>query len=150
MDLKYANMSLLELKQVAKTRRIKQYYIMKRRELVDLLTLSELPSTFKIEKMTIHELRDEAKRQGLRGFWKLRREQLVELLFPQDHQGDVHKTPADKNEKNEGQTNKHNSPQQHGAKDVGVQNLENGLDNIEMEFRLDLRSLQFIKNISEQ
>lgn len=76
------SMSILELKQLAKQRRIKQYYILKRAQLLQLLNLSELPKSFIVEKMTIGELRDEAKRKGLRGFWTLRREQLVQLLFP--------------------------------------------------------------------
>jgi len=76
------SMSILELKQLAKQRRIKQYYILKRAQLLQLLSMNELPRSFIVEKMTIGELRDEAKRKGLRGFWTLRREQLVQLLFP--------------------------------------------------------------------
>jgi len=76
------SMSIIELKQMAKQRRIKQYYILKRAQLLQLLSMSELPKSFIVEKMTIGELRDEAKRKGLRGFWTLRREQLVHLLFP--------------------------------------------------------------------
>jgi hypothetical protein len=78
------SLSLIELKQLAKQRRIKQYYILKRAQLIQLLSLSELPKSFIIEKMTITQLREEAKRKGIRGFWTLRREQLVELLFPSD------------------------------------------------------------------
>jgi hypothetical protein len=76
------SMSILELKQLAKQRRIKQYYILKRAQLLQLLNMNELPRSFIVEKMTIGELREEAKRKGLRGFWTLRREQLVQLLFP--------------------------------------------------------------------
>jgi hypothetical protein len=76
------SMSILELKQLAKQRRIKQYYILKRAQLLQLLSMNELPRSFIVEKMTISELREEAKRKGLRGFWTLRREQLVQLLFP--------------------------------------------------------------------
>lgn len=76
------SMSILELKQLAKQRRIKQYYILKRAQLLQLLSMNELPRSFIVEKMTIGELREEAKRKGLRGFWTLRREQLVQLLFP--------------------------------------------------------------------
>jgi hypothetical protein len=76
------SLSLVELKQLAKQRRIKQYYILKRAQLIQLLALPELPKSFIIEKMTIVQLREEAKRKGVRGFWGLRREQLVELLFP--------------------------------------------------------------------
>lgn len=78
------SLSLIELKQLAKARRIKQYYILKRAQLIQLLDMPELPKSFIIEKMTIAQLRDEAKRKGVRGFWGLRREQLVGLLFPPD------------------------------------------------------------------
>ena len=78
------SLTLIELKPLAKQRRIKQYYILKRAQLIQLLSLSELPKSFIIEKMTITQLREEAKRKGIRGFWTLRREQLVELLFPSD------------------------------------------------------------------
>ena len=76
------SLSLVEIKQLAKQRRIKQYYILKRAQLIQILSLPELPKSFIIEKMTIAQLREEAKRKGVRGFWTLRREQLVELLFP--------------------------------------------------------------------
>lgn len=76
------SMSIIELKQIAKQRRIKQYYILKRVQLLQILNMPELPKSFIVEKMTIGELREEAKRKGLRGFWTLRREQLVQLLFP--------------------------------------------------------------------
>jgi hypothetical protein len=120
MELKYENMSLVELKQAAKGRRIKQYYIMKRAQLIQLLSLEDLPEDLKIEKMTIHELRDEAKRRGLRGFWTLRRERLVELLFPQHYQGYIDEAAPNKNEKNESQTNKHNSPENHRTEDIRI------------------------------
>lgn len=82
------SLSLVELKQLAKARRIKMYYILKRVQLVQLLSMNELPKSFIIEKMTIAELREEAKRKGVRGFWTLRREQLVELLFPAENLSD--------------------------------------------------------------
>jgi len=82
------SLSLVELKQLAKQRRIKQYYILKRAQLIQLLNMAELPKSFIIEKMTISELREEAKRKGVRGFWTLRREQLVELLFPSENLSD--------------------------------------------------------------
>ncbi len=75
-------MSLVELKQLAKTRRIKMYYTKKRHELIRLLSMPDLPDSFKIEKLTIVQLRQEAKNRGLRGFWGLSREDLVNLLYP--------------------------------------------------------------------
>jgi len=82
------SLSLIELKQLAKQRRIKQYYILKRAQLIQLLSLNELPKSFVIEKMTLAQLREEAKRKGVRGFWTLRREQLVNLLFPAENLSD--------------------------------------------------------------
>jgi hypothetical protein len=77
-----SSLSLVELKQLAKGRRIKQYYIMKRHQLIQILSLSELPESFRREKLTIQELRDDAKRKGIRGFWSLHREELLNLLYP--------------------------------------------------------------------
>lgn len=81
-----STLSLVELKKLAKGRRIKQYYIMKRHQLIQILSLPELPESFRREKMTIVELRDEAKRKGLRGFWNLHREDLLNLLYPAEIQ----------------------------------------------------------------
>ena len=78
----YSTLSLVELKQHAKKLRVKQYYIMKRAQLIQLLSMPEVPLALKVEKMTIHELREEARRAGVRGFWALRRDRLAELLFP--------------------------------------------------------------------
>jgi hypothetical protein len=77
-----STLSLVELKQLAKGRRIKQYYIMKRQVLIQLLALPELPESLRREKLTIHQLREEAKRKGIRGFWSLHRDQLLDLLYP--------------------------------------------------------------------
>jgi exonuclease V gamma subunit len=76
------SMSLVELKQLAKTRRIKMYYTKKRHELIRLLSMPDLPDSFKIEKLTIVQLRQQAKEKGMRGFWGLSRDQLVNLLYP--------------------------------------------------------------------
>lgn len=78
----YHTMSLVELKQVAKTRRIKMYYTKKRVELIRLLSMPELPDSYKIEKLTILQLREQAKERGMRGFWKLSRDELVKVLYP--------------------------------------------------------------------
>lgn len=105
----YASMSLIELKQAAKGRRIKQYYIMKRHQLIEILSLAELPFEMKLEKMTIVELREEATRRGIKGFWALNRDALVHLLYPRNQ------TAADKNEKDKGDANKHDDPQEHNT-----------------------------------
>jgi len=80
--MNYDTMSLVELKQVAKTRRIKMYYTKKRHELIRLLSMPDLPDSYKIEKFTIVQLREYAKEKGLRGFWGLSRDELVDLLYP--------------------------------------------------------------------
>jgi hypothetical protein len=77
-----STLSLVELKQLAKGRRIKQYYIMKRIQLIHILSLPNLPAALVIEKLTIHQLREEAKSKGIRGFWNLSRGDLVDLLHP--------------------------------------------------------------------
>lgn len=105
----YAAMSLVELKQVAKGRKIKLYYVMPKDELVRLLTLPELPLELQLQKKTIRQLRQEAKARNLSGFWGLSRGELLQLLYP-DQQG-----PADKNEKNQRYADEHNSPQKHRA-----------------------------------
>lgn len=93
-----SSLSLVELKQLAKGRRIKQYYIMKRHQLIQILSMEELPETFKIEKMTIHELRDLAKDKGVRGFWSLHRDDLVRLLFPDYQERQTGQTSPYQNE----------------------------------------------------
>ena len=120
----YSSMSLVELKQCAKGRRIKQYYIMKRQQLIQLLSMKELPEALIIEKMTIHQLREKAKEAHIRGFWNLRREQLVEILFPQNGHGNVHQTSSNQDEKNQGNADKHNQPEEHNTQEVWVENIE--------------------------
>jgi len=115
-------LSLPELKQVARARNIKQYYILKRAELIRLLSLPELPASYRIEKMTIHELRDEAKKRNIRGFWSLRRDRLVSLLFPEYAEGIENTTPK-KHEEDERETQEHHDPQEHDPKNVGVQKV---------------------------
>lgn len=122
----YHTLSLVELKQIAKTRRIKMYYIKKRVELIHLLSLPELPAEMKIEKMTIHELRAEAKRRDIRGYWTLRREKLVELLFPQnDGHRNTDETASYQDQEDHRNTHEHDSPEKHESKDVGVQDTQN-------------------------
>jgi hypothetical protein len=118
-------LSLPELKQVARSRNIKQYYILKRAELIRLLSLPELPKSYRIEKMTIHELREEAKTRNIRGFWSLRRDRLVSLLFPEHAEGTegVHDTTPKKHEEDERETQEHHDPEEHDPKEVGVQKV---------------------------
>jgi hypothetical protein len=84
MMMNIESMSLVELKQLAKTKKIKQYYIMKRTDLIEILTMKELPFKYRLEKMTITEMRMLAKERGMRGFWSLSKSQLSEKLFASD------------------------------------------------------------------
>jgi len=118
------NLPLLELKKMAKTRKIKQYYIMKKDDLIELLALEELPFKYRLEKMTITELRAVAKERGMRGFWGLSKEDLSRLLFP----------PGNDHQKNDGEASEHEDPQDENAHKVGVEtpkdSLEQGSDHV--------------------
>lgn len=104
-------MELSELKALARERRIKMYYIKKKAELIQILSLKELPQVYIIEKKTLSELRDEAKARGLSGFYILNRQSMVELLYP-----DVCSKPGfNKNDKYNDGAKKHYSPEKHDA-----------------------------------
>jgi ABC-type uncharacterized transport system ATPase component len=96
-------MSLVELKQYAKTKKIKQYYIMKRADLIEILTMKELPFKYTLEKMTITEMRMLAKERGMRGFWSLSKSQLSDKLFASHNEkkdngeASEHEDPEDEN-----------------------------------------------------
>lgn len=102
------SLPVLELKKLAKERKIKQYYIKKRVELIELLLHTELPLVNIVEKKTIHELRTEAKEKGVAKLYSLSRGQLVDVLYPalgsqkknQDDKGtEKHNDPKDSNSK---------------------------------------------------
>jgi hypothetical protein len=101
--LKIESMSLVELKQYAKTKKIKQYYIMKRADLIEILTMKELPFKYTLEKMTITEMRMLAKERGMRGFWSLTKSQLSDKLFASHNEkkdngeASEHEDPEDEN-----------------------------------------------------
>ena len=112
----YSTLSLIELKQAAKKRGgIKQYYIKRKEELIEILSLSELPVEMQIQKKTIKTLREEAKSRGIRGkhIWSMKRDELVELLYSRGEGYD--KASPNKNEKNECNADEHNDPQEHHA-----------------------------------
>ena len=111
------NLSLVELKALAKERRIKHYYIMRRAQLLELLAASELPRALILEKKTILELRQEAKERGMRGFWRMPRERLLALLYPESEQQNQNQSHADQ----------HNKPQRHDPNHVGVDVSKNPL-----------------------
>ena len=117
-------MSLMALKKMAKGRRIKQYYILPKAKLVELLSLPELPRKYTIEKMTIVELRETAKERGLRGFWSLNKEDLTRTLFPKDDDA-IENAPTHQKKENDSQAGEHEEPQQKNADEVRVQVVEN-------------------------
>ena len=122
IDLK--SMSLMALKKMAKGQRIKQYYVLPKSKLVELLSLPDLPAKYKIEKMTIMELRDMAKERGLRGFWGLNKEDLTRALFPKNDDT-IENAPAHQKQEDDSQTSKHQEPEKENSNDVGVKVVEN-------------------------
>lgn len=126
------SLSLVELKKIAKGRRIKQYYIMKRVDLIRILSMPELPEAMKIEKMTIRQLREKAKERGVRGFWSLNRAQLVDLLFPTGS--------TNQDEQNKSGTEKHDTPEKQNTHDVGVEKLQESGENGSNQTSLDVGS----------
>jgi hypothetical protein len=122
-------MKLSELKKMAKGRGIKKYYILPKEELLRLLQMPELPLRYRVEKMTIEELRELAKERGLRGFWGLPKQELSDALFPPssldgDMPGPADKRPSQYHQQNDGQTDKHEEPENKDAHDVGIQVLK--------------------------
>jgi hypothetical protein len=126
MNTSIETMSLVDLKKLAKERRIKHYYVMKREQLLALLKMEALPTKYKLEKLTIQELRNMAKEKGLRGFWSLHREDLLNMLFP-ENKDTVQGSPANKQNQNEGKAEKHQNPEGHHAENVGVEVSEDPL-----------------------
>jgi hypothetical protein len=102
-------MSLVELKRLAKAKKIKHYYIMKRADLIELLGMNEIPFEYRLQKMTIAELRSVAKERGLRGFWNLSKDKLSALLFPKNEKQD------------DSETREHQDPQNKDTDEVRVQ-----------------------------
>ena len=107
-------MSLVDLKKVArdlpKERKIKQYYIKSRHELIQLLTMTELPKQMRIDKLTLAELRKEAREKGIPQLWTYRRNQLCEILYPS--------TQEQNQNNNDGK--KHGNPEQGESENVRV------------------------------
>ena len=110
-------MSLVELKQAAKvhTPKIKQYYIMSRVQLIQILKTKVFSQDMIVSKKTIAELRKEAQERKLPNIWKLRRAELVELLYPSSKQYNQ--------DNNDGQ--KHDNPQKGESKNVRIDIVKN-------------------------
>ena len=113
----YDSMSLIELKQQAKvhTPKIKQYYIMTRVQLIQILKTTVFPQEMIVSKKTIAELRKEAQERKLPNIWKLRRAELVELLYPSSKQDNQY----DKNGK------EHDCPQKGDSDKIRIHIVEN-------------------------
>jgi len=120
----FNSLSLMALKKMAKGRRIKQYYILPKAKLVELLSLPAIPQTYVIEKMTIVELREIAKERGLRGFWSLNKEKLTRALFPKDNDA-VENAPAHQKKQDDGEAGEHEEPEKQDTDEVGVKMVEN-------------------------
>ena len=113
----YDSMSLVELKQAAKvhTPKIKQYYIMSRVQLIQILKTKVFTQDMIISKKTIAELRKEAQERKLPNIWKLRRAELVELLYPSSKQDD----------QNYNDGKKHDGPQKGHGNEIRIDIVEN-------------------------
>ena len=110
IEMDIHSLSVPELKKLAQERKIKQYYIKKRVELIELLLKDELPFEYIVEKMTIRELRQRAKEKGVPKLYSLSRGQLVEVLFPE-----LYRTSEKKNQYDKG-TEKHDDPENSNSK----------------------------------
>lgn len=93
-----------ELKQEAKQRRIKMYYVMRKAQLIYLLSMKDLPEKYIVEKKTIKELRVEARARKIPQIYLLHRQALVDVLYP--HLGDSRQ----KNNQNHDCAKKHDYP----------------------------------------
>jgi hypothetical protein len=121
----YTVLSLPELKVIAKARRIKQYYILKKHVLVDLLRMPELPQSYILEKRTVKSLREQAKALGIVRYSKMSRDALIARLFPQN----VGDTTSDENEEDQGKADEHDNPQKDDPNHVRVDKVKNTLKN---------------------
>ena len=114
-------MSLVELKQVAKTHvpKIKQYYIKSKLELIQILTMKEFPEEMIVSKKKISDLRKEAQARNLPGIWNLRRAQLVELLYPS----------SDENNQDHNNRQKHDHPKKSERHQIGINILKDAKED---------------------
>jgi hypothetical protein len=110
--MNYHAMEYCELKQEAKERRIKLYYVMRKAQLIQILSMNPLPEKYIVEKKRIQELRDEARARGFLSVYRLNRSELVDLLYPYLSRN----TSAEYQDKDQYDTNKHNTPKNHNTK----------------------------------
>jgi len=116
-------MTLIELKHHAKNKHIKYYYMKPKQELVELLSLKDLPTYIRLQKITIKNLREEAKKQNIEKIWTKSRQELVGLLYPDfvtllypgKTDGWKHQHPTDQDKQDHRNTYEHDDPQQHNS-----------------------------------
>jgi len=108
----YAKMSLVDLKNAAKIHKppIKYYYIKSRKELIEILSLKQLPLTLVREKLRIQDLRSLARERNIPNIWRMRRSELIELLYPS----------PEKDDENNDSAEEHDDPKKGQSKDIGV------------------------------
>ena len=108
----YAKMCLAELKSAAKVHRppIKYYYVKSRKELIEILSMPQLPDTMIKEKLRIQDLRAQAKARNIPNIWRMRRVELISLLYPD---------PKEDNQ-NDDDAQEHNTPKKGESKNVRV------------------------------
>jgi hypothetical protein len=123
-DLNSLPLSALKKMVVQRGIKLKQYYILPKAKLVELLSMPEIPLKYRIEKMTIIQLRELAQQRDLRGFWGLNKDQLIRMLFPEDVDA-VENTATHRHEENDGKAGKHQNPQDEDANKVWVKLVEN-------------------------
>ena len=112
MDLH--SMSRVELRKLAKEHvpKIKKYYDMPRVMLIQLLSMKELPDSFRVEKLTIVQLRKEAKTRNLGiNIWNMKKRELMEILYPS----------TQKEDKYDDNRQKHDNPKKSDCEDVGIE-----------------------------
>lgn len=124
-DLNSLPLSALKKMVVQRGIKLKQYYILPKAKLVELLSMPEIPLKYRIEKMTIIQLRELAQQRDLRGFWGLNKDQLIRMLFPEDDVDAVENAATHRHEENDGKAGKHQNPQDEDPNKVWVKLVEN-------------------------
>ena len=114
--MNYHILEYSELKQEAKERRIKMYYVMRKAKLIEILSMPVLPEKYIVEKKRIGELRAEARARGMLSIYRLNRQGLVDLLYPHL---DGKAGPKYQNHHYD-DTDKHNTPKSHYPQKIGI------------------------------
>lgn len=114
--MNYHVLEYSELKQEAKERRIKMYYVMRKAKLIEILSMPVLPEKYIVEKKRIGELRQEARARGIQSIYRLNRQGLVDLLYPH-----LNGKPCPQYQNHDyDDANKHNAPKSHYSEKIRV------------------------------